>query len=92
MAKLESPLDMVRCCGCLTFTGFPLHPRDFVSGFRNEVLDATVTSAATAVLLLSIDGRGVLQDEELNWQLRDMNYFISHGGLVDQSTLRKLKR
>ena len=44
------------------------------------------------LLLLSIDGRGVLQDEELNWQLRDMNYFISHGGLVDQSTLRKLKR
>lgn len=29
-------------------------------------------------------------EEELSWQVRDINYFVSHAGIVDEGTLSKL--
>jgi hypothetical protein len=31
-------------------------------------------------------------DDDLNFVVRDMNYFVSQGGIVDNSTLKKLRR
>ena len=31
-------------------------------------------------------------DDELSFVVRDMNYFVSQGGIIDNSTLRKLRR
>ena len=31
-------------------------------------------------------------DDDLSFVVRDMNYFVSQGGIIDNSTLRKLRR
>ncbi len=34
--------------------------------------------------------RPLASDDELSFVVRDMNYFVSSAGIIDESTLRKL--